>query len=376
MYRSSFIPLLSLVFFGLGCQNPNSPTEEQIQLNAQQIQQKAINWLLEQQAEDGGWHSQTHGILRGGAAYTPYIMDVLQASKTIDLQENCFFNGYGFLLQQIDKEGAIGQKGAYVVEYPVYATAFLLKIWGRRSIRFDTLFQPHFENYLIGQQFTEERGIYADHPAYGAWGFGEQHLPLGEVGHVDLSHTRRVLEALQQVSFDSTHPCWSKAKFFLERLQQKDGGFCSSTYTLGSNKADDQTHKMVSYATATADGLLSLMSLPHTDTLRISAAANWLLDNEDWNQVSGIPPGRPGNWEKVLFFYHLSVRAQAYAQLERFGLLPPDNDWRQEVVKLLAIEQSSDGSFSNPWGGPNKEDDPLLATALAVRALNAVLKED
>lgn len=376
MYRSSFVQLLLLISLGLGCQVSSSTKEEKLRSEAQQIRQKAINWLLTQQGEDGGWHSQTHGILRGGAAYTPYIMDALQASKTIDLQDKCFSNGYSFLLQQIDNEGAIGQKGAYVLEYPVYATSFLLKIWAKQSITFDTLLQPHFENYLLSQQFTEERGIDTDHLAYGAWGFGEQNLPLGEVGHVDLSHTRRVLEALQQVSFESTHSCWSKAKVFLERLQNNDGGFCSSTYTLGSNKADDQTHERVAYATATADGLLALMSLPDNDITRINAAAKWLLNNEDWDQVSGITPERPGNWEKVLFFYHLAVRAQAYAQLERFGLLPQDNDWRQEVVKLLAIAQSSDGSFSNPWGGPNKEDDPLLATALAVRALNAVLKEE
>lgn len=376
MYRSSFIQLLLLISLGLGCQVSNSTKEEELQSDAHQIQQKAINWLLEQQAEDGGWHSKTHGILRGGVAYTPFIMDALQTSRTIDLQDHCFAKAFDFLLQQLDQEGAIGQKGAYVVEYPVYATSFLLKIWAMRSVQLDTLLQPHLENYLIDQQFTEKRGLFPEHQAYGAWGFGEQNLPFGEVGHVDLSHTRRVLEALQAVRFDTTHTCWSKAKVFLERLQNDDGGFCSSTFTLSANKADDQTHEMVSYATATADGLLALMSLPDMDITRINAAAKWLLNNEDWDQVSGITPERPGNWEKVLFFYHLAVRAQAYAQLERLGLLPHDNGWRQAVVKLLAAEQSSDGAYSNPWGGPNKEDDPLLATALAVRALNAVLKKE
>ena len=180
---------------------------------------------------------------------------------------------------------------------------------------------------------------------------------------------------MQKIKFNPTHACWSAAKVFLERLQNEDGGFCSSTYTLGSNKADDQTHERISYASATADGLLALLSLPELDTPSVNAAAKWLLAHERWDQVSGITPGRPGNWEKVLFYYHLAVRAQAYAQLEKIGYLPLENTWRQEIVKLLSAKQASDGSFSNPWGGPNKEDDPLLATALALRALNVVIGE-
>ncbi|MGH1437966.1 MAG: prenyltransferase/squalene oxidase repeat-containing protein [Lewinella sp.] len=356
------------------CRKDNTPDTDDLSSKAINIQKKAINWLLAKQAEDGGWHSETHGILRGGAAYTPYILDALQESNTIDPQDTCFSNGYAFLIQQLDSTGAIGLKGTYVIEYPVYSTAYLLKISTKSPIALDTLFQPRFEKYLLSQQFTEQRGITPDHPAYGAWGFGEQHLPTGEVGHIDLSHTRRVLEAFQHAHRSPTHPCWPKAGIFLERLQNNDGGFCSSTYTLGANKADDQTHKYVSYATATADGLLALLSFPEINTQKIEIAARWLLANENWERVSGIAPGQPGNWEKVLFYYHIAVRAQAYAKISHLGLLPTDNDWQQQIVALLTERQLSDGSFSNPWGAPNKEDDPLLATALAIRALNAVIE--
>nr|WP_020534258.1 prenyltransferase/squalene oxidase repeat-containing protein [Lewinella cohaerens] len=373
MHQLSLLFLFAILTV-TGCRKGDTPNKGDISIKAINIQKKAINWLLTKQAEDGGWHSETHGILRGGAAYTPYILDALQESNAIDSQDTCSSNGYAFLLQQLDSTGAIGQKGAYVVEYPVYATSYLLKTWANSPLIFDTLFQLHFEKYLLSQQFTEQRGITPDHPAYGAWGFGEQHLPIGEVGHIDLSHTRRVLEAFQHANLSPTPPCWPKAGIFLERLQNKDGGFCSSTYTLGSNKADDQTHKCVSYATATADGLLALLSFPEKNSRKIELAARWLLVNENWEQVSGITPGRPGNWEKVLFFYHIAVRAQAYSRMNDLNLLPADNDWQQQVVTLLAEKQLSDGSFTNPWGGPNKEDDPLLATALAIRALNAVIE--
>ena len=164
----------------------------------------------------------------------------------------------------------------------------------------------------------------------------------------------------------------------MDRIQNSDGGFCSSSHTLGANKADDKDHQCVSYATATADGILALASLPELPTEKIQAAANWLCQNEDWSAPSGIQPDRPGNWDQVLFYYNLSVRAQAYATLEQLALLPSkvSRRWRSSLVAVLQGRQAVDGSFSNPWGAPNKEDDPLLATALVIRALNAALEEE
>ena len=46
-----------------------------------------------------------------------------------------------------------------------------------------------------------------------------------------------------------------------------------------------------------------------------------------------------------------------------------EGPWRQEMLRMISPLQSDDGSFSNPLGAPNKEDDPLLATALAIRGL-------
>lgn len=372
MQHFNFSGLLFLCLL-TACQGTSRGSDEDLRRQCLSLQQKAIDYLLTQRAPDGGWRSTTHGILKGGAAYTPYIVDALQQSGIAQLDTFDFSRSYSFLLSQLDTSGAIGQKGPYVMEYPVYATAYLLKIWPLRPVRFDTLFQPHFERYLLGQQFNESRGILPEHAAYGAWGFGEQHLPSGEVGHVDLSHTRRVLEALQKIGHSPAHPCWEQAASFLAKLQNEDGGFCSSTYTLGSNKADDYDHHCVSYATATADGLLALLSMPEPDQSRVSAAARWLLTHEDWKQVSGIPEERPGDWEKVLFYYHISVRAQAYAKMAALDLLPADNDWRTVVIQLLAERQLPDGSFSNPWGAPNKEDDPLLATALVIKTITSLL---
>jgi hypothetical protein len=60
--------------------------------------------------------------------------------------------------------------------------------------------------------------------------------------------------------------------------------------------------------------------------------------------------------------YHIATRAEAYE-------LVGDTGWEDEAAGVLATMQADDGSFSNPDGGANKEDDPLLGTALAIEAL-------
>lgn len=373
MNRRIIFGLLVGSFFLLGSCRQEAHNWQQ---SAQSIRSHAIQYLLTQQQDDGSWRSETHGILKGGVAYTAYITDALIESDDRLVSTQHTDAAILFLLSALDSSGALGYTGKYVIEYPVYATAYLHKIFPSLSISFDTLLRPHFEHFLCAQQFTEARGISVDHPAYGAWGFGENNLPFGEVGHIDLSHTRRVLEALQTAKLSEEHPAWKQAITFLQRVQNEDGGFCSSSYTLSANKADEHDRQCVSYATTTADGLLALAALPHPPERSISRAVDWLVSHEQWDTPSGIKPRQPGDWDKVLHLYHMAVRAQAYAQAEQLGLLPQSiaKQWRTTVVTLLQEEQGPDGSFVNPWGAPNKEDDPLLGTALMVRALNAVLK--
>lgn len=331
----------------------------------QGIRQRAVDYLLNQQAVDGGWHSNVHGILKGGQAYTPFILDILSTTGAT-VPDSASKAATSFILSKIDNAGVLGVSGKYVAEYPVYATAMAVKNWYRQDGVYDTLHTIPSYNYLLEQQYTAIRGIDLTHPAYGSWGFGEENLPRGEVGHVDLSHTRRVLEALTQVP-DVEDKVWANAQIFLNRLQNEDGGFCSSTYTLGANKADSTKDTCVSYATATADGVLALLALPHPSDIAIRTAKTWLLANERWDRPSGILTNHAGDWDKVLYYYHLSVRAQAYAALSIEG------NWRRAMLRELGGKQTDDGSFRNPWGAPNKEDDPLLATALVIKAIDAAL---
>ena len=37
----------------------------------------ASKYLWSQQADDGGWHSHTYGLLRSGQSLTPFVLDAL-----------------------------------------------------------------------------------------------------------------------------------------------------------------------------------------------------------------------------------------------------------------------------------------------------------
>ena len=121
--------------------------------------------------------------------------------------------------------------------------------------------------HLRAQQFSEANGWTSDHPAYGGWGMGGAIRRPADAGHVDLSMTRFVLEALRASGVDGSDPAMTRARVFLERSQNHDGGFYFSPVTPALNKAGQIAGGFVSYGTTTADGVLALRAcgVPNTD---------------------------------------------------------------------------------------------------------------
>ena len=147
-----------------------------------------------------------------------------------------------------------------------------------------------------------------------------------------------------------------------------DGGFYASTVTVGLNKGgaiDDASGLTYypSYATTTCDGVMTLLAAGvRADDERVRAAAEWLSEHTDLTVVEGIPEN-PSGWQHVMFYYHLLVRSEANAALGVEGT------WSADMLTLLLDRQLPDGSFSNPMGSLNKEDDPILASTMVVGAL-------
>jgi hypothetical protein len=332
-------------------------------------------------------------VLRSGQAYTPFaLLALLEASKSDPAIEGRTVDAaLTFIRRSVDRNGSIGLGDPDILEYPNYATAYALRCLVRAGRAEDRPLATRLTTYLLGQQLVESRGILPDSPAYGAWGFGAPLLRPGDPGHVDISHTRAVLQALHEVGHNDPGP-FRKAEAFLRMAQKHptetrrqpydgpdmgrtappryDGGFYFSPVVLGANKGltdpGDETHGpgFRSYASATCDGVLALVAVgtaPNDE--RLASADRWLESYHDLHRPEGIPEIDPEPWHLALHYYHLAGRACAYAALGRPG------NWREAIIRILASEQQPDGSFLNTHCILMKEDDPILATSLAVTAL-------
>ena len=82
--------------------------------------------------------------------------------------------------------------------------------------------------------------------------------------------------------------------------------------------------------------------------------------------IDGISPDDPEQWDEVMHYYHLAVRSEA------MNLVDPGGKWRDSIESILIKEQFPGGYYVNPIGGVNKEDDPLMATILAIQACERV----
>lgn len=349
----------------------------------------ACTWLWAQQAEDGGWHSDHHGFLKGGQAWTPFVLHaLLQVPDSVYSVEPANIDkAFQFIISHLIGDSVLGLHDPDILEYPNYATAYALQAMAT----YDPIrYQPYTEkmaDYLARQQFDSYRGMEPSHVAFGGWGFGETRLQPGETGHLDLSHTRRVLQALSMLEEQYVYER-AKAQSFLAMCQKWpadprpqpgmlaggnaeifDGGFYYSPVIEDANKGkrlvgstQDEWY-FQSYATATCDGVLALLaSGVALDDKRLSTAIDWLENHSEMAFPEGIPQDDVNQWHEVMKYYHLCVRSEAFAAI---GVSGP---WKAQIQEILADGQAADGSFANPHGKLNKEDDPVMCTALAIIA--------
>jgi squalene-hopene/tetraprenyl-beta-curcumene cyclase len=306
---------------------------------------RAVRWLWSQQTDDGGWHSKTYGLLRSGQSLTPFVLDALLG---VSHEQSGVDKAFEFLKRNTNAEGSLGLSDSAGPDYPNYATGLAVRVAAR--LKRDA---SQWIACLRGQQFTEVNGWTHSDPAYGAWGMGGERRRPPEAGHVDLAMTRYVMEGLAAAGISSSDAAIEKALVYLERCQNPDGGFFFSTVNLDTNKAGDVNGKYRSYGTTTCDGLLAMRAagVPESDA-RIARAQAWLKQNHLEERAPGfdIEPARMG-WSDGLRFYYAAGITRAMPKLP---------------VTLPA--QRADGSFANT-NNLVKEDDPILATAFAVRAL-------
>ncbi len=317
---------------------------------------RAAEYLWSQQADDGGFHSSTYGLLKSGQSLTPFVLDALLhvPESAVPVPPEAIERALKFIREHTDAQGALGRMDDTSADYPNYSTALAVTVMAKaRRGGYEKDIAP-MVSQLREQQFSEANGWRREDAPYGAWGMGGPIHRPPEAGHVDLSMTRYVLEALKSAGVATYDAVMTRARAYLERSQNADGGFYFSTVNPDTNKAGEVDGHFASYGTATADGVLALraLGLPETDN-RIVKAIKWLKDHHRSDRASGFDVEPYQSWGTGLRFYYAYVISRTLPELP---------------VELP--EQQNDGSFRNP-SNLVKEDDPLIATPFALHVLAA-----
>lgn len=316
---------------------------------------KAALYLWAQQAEDGGFHSTTYGLLGSGQSLTPFVLVALLGvpESVSSRPRRAVERALAFIKANTNADGALGMMDDSAADYPNYATALAISALVKtRSPGYERTIEP-MVGQLRAQQFSEASGWSPVDAPYGGWGMGGAIRRPPEAGHVDLSMTRYVLEALRLAGVPASDPLMSRALVYLDRSQNADGGFYFSPVNPEINKAGKSSDdRFTSYATTTADGVLALRAagIPDTDS-RIAKALTWLESHHQPDRAPGFDHGTDQAWGSGLRFYYAHAISRVLPRLP--VELPP---------------QADDGSFRNS-NNLVKEDDPLIATAFALYVL-------
>ena len=354
---------------------PPAPANQQTSL--EESLDRGARYLWSRQAEDGGWHSETYGLLRSGQSLTPFVLEALLRipGDVVPLPRDQVNRAIEFIRRNTDASGAVGMMDPGLPDYPNYATALAVKALSRADQTSSRQDIEVMTGYLRSRQFTEDNGWRPGDAPYGAWGMGGEIRTPPNPGHVDLSMTRHVVEALAAAGAAPGDPAFQKARVFVGRCHnydpadaaRGDGGFYFSTVVLDANKAGGEGDDYHSYGTATADGLLALLALGYSpDDQRVQAAARWLAAHHRADGAPGFVGKAYERWTAGLWFYYAASSSSAMQELRIRGAA--------SLAAELQRAQRPDGSWSNPENLV-KEDDPLIATAFALRTLAVAIQE-
>lgn len=314
----------------------------------------AARFLWSQQSDDGGFHSTTYGLLRSGQSLTPFVLVALLGVPDSEslAPVGAVGRALAFIRSNTNSEGALGLMEGAGADYPNYATSLAVcALIKAQRPGFEKLVESMVAQ-LRKQQFSEANGWDSKQASYGGWGMGGPVHRPPEAGHVDLSMTRHVLEALRASGVAPSDPAITRSLIYLERSQNGDGGFFFSPVNPEINKAGDNGGTYSSYGTTTADGVLALRAagIPDEDP-RIAKAITWLKEHHRPDRAPGFDQDAGQPWDAGLRFYYAGAISRALPELP---------------VQLPA--QAEDGSFRNAVNLV-KEDDPLIATTFALYAL-------
>lgn len=246
--------------------------------------------------------------------------------------------------------------------------------------------------YLRIIQSDEGEGYGPKDRFFGGVSYGDNERP-------DLSNTQFALEAAAAAGL-TDEKFWKDALVFIQRSQNRSesndlkdgdvvpgndgGGYYSpgitdreakaGFITLPDGKKVRRSYGSMSYAVLKSYLFCKL----DVKDPRVQAVTEWL----EKNYAVDHNPGMEGGSEKPeakyagLYYYYLSMARTLSAprapQLKAADGKP--RHWREDLSRALVALQKPDGSWCNDQNGQFWEGSPVLATSMAVNALNACLK--
>ena len=354
----------------------------------------AARFLSKQQSTDGAWRSDVYAPFKEGDALTPCVLMALTALPREQQPADCLRRGRAYLESLVGADGAIAPP-RYGVAYPVYTAAGALISLANQSDAKAISARDAWLVYLRGRQLTEANGWSPGDAFYGGWGYDAElprkpppGVPVGPLTEPNLSATAFAVTALRAAGIEADAPELQKALHFIvgcqnwadspdERSKWDDGGFFFVQSDEVRNKAGvagidaDGRSRFASYGSATADGIRACRACGLTgNDPRVQAAWRWMAENFSATRHPGdYAEGRQAERDSVYFYYCLSL-SEALAAADPQSL-PPDVDrrgWASALAAALMARQQPDGSWINAEVEV-RENDPLVATSLAARAL-------
>lgn len=357
---------------------------------------RGAEFLLAAQHAEGGWRRSRYGALRGGAALTAMALYALRRGPR-EFQiaaEKPLTAAVDFLRLGLARRGLVAAPDG-TLDLPVYATSLALLadnhnnhwLWSAEH-------QVAMLAYLLDAQIVESRGFAADDPQRGGWDVGTSPLPRGITTGVNISVTSWALAAITAAAgrmreterraalVKRIEDARGEARRWLTQCQNLpgDGGFpFTADLRSPDNKAgfDLATGRGRSYATATCDGLAGLTAADVAqDSPARRAAIEWLEARAaQFGRVPGHAPvaaqadaaqASAGGWSEGLWYY-FAARVAEY--LDEFRDKATSQAARELLLRELVARQRADGSWANATSYM-REDDPLIATPLALLALD------
>jgi squalene-hopene/tetraprenyl-beta-curcumene cyclase len=329
-----------------------------------EMREKALQFLLTTQAENGSW-TRPDAVGISGLV----VSALLHSGRTVD--DPAVAKGLAFLTATQQPSGGIHAPSSRHQNYET-CIALLALSQANTDGRYNAPIEKA-EAFLRGLQWDAGEGIETSDDTYGGAGYDSKQRP-------DLSNTQFLIEALRSTGAAADDPAMQKALVFISRAQNlespqntlpwagkiNDGGFIYTPAKGGESKAPlaaNGGHS--SYGSMTYAGLKSMIYAGvKADDPRVLAAVKWIRSHYTLAENPGM--GQQG----LYYYFQTFAKTMQVIGGDQFeDAAGNQHDWRRELIQRLKSLQQPNGSWVNEadrW----YEGDPNLVTAYCLIALH------